>query len=416
MRPSSSTSKRGLLLRPLVSDPAVEVVLGDDALVRAMLRVEAALATVQAELGLVPADAAAVIVEVAGSLVVDVADLGRRSVAAGNPVSPLLAELREALPEHARAVVHRGTTSQDVLDTALMLLARDACTLITERLDEGADAVATLAREHRTTPMVGRTLGQQALPTTFGRKAAGWLVALDEAGDRLREVGRRRLAVQLGGAVGTLADLDGGAATLAARLAAELGLVEPVLPWHTDRGRVLELAAAAAAVVAAAGKVALDLVLLAQTEVAEVRPGAGGTSTAMPHKQNPADAVAVRSAALRAPGLLATLFTAAAQQEHERGAGAWHAEWEPLRDLLSLAGGSVMRLRAALTTATVDPERMRADLDQLADSIGRGPEFGPASVPELDTVGGLVDRALAAHEKHRALFAQDKHGDGQGEP
>ncbi len=410
MRPSSSTSEpspdpaRGLLLGPLVSDADVEVALGDEAFVRAMLQVEAALAAAQAELGLVPADAATTIGAVAGSLVVDVADLGRRSVAAGNPVSPLLAELTAALPEHIRPHVHRGTTSQDVLDTALMLLARDACALVVARVDEAADVVAALVREHHLTPMVGRTLGQQALPTTFGRKAAGWLVALDEAGTRLRAVARHRLAVQLGGAVGTLAGLDGRSAALPARFAAELGLVEPVLPWHTDRGRILELAAATAALVAATGKVALDLVLLAQTEVAEVRPGVGGTSTAMPHKQNPADAVAVRSAALRTPGLLAGLFAAAAQQEHERAAGAWHAEWEPLRDLLSLAGGSAVRLRAALTSATVDPERMRSDLAGLAETLGRGPEFGP----DPETVGWLVDRALDAHEKHRERRAAEE--------
>lgn len=411
MRPSSSTSElgaRGLLLGPLIGDPDVEIVVGDEAFVRAMLSVEAALAAAQADLGLVPVEAAAAIGEVAGALDVDVAELGRRSVAAGNPVSPLLAALTEGLPESARPYVHVGTTSQDVLDTALMLLARDASVLVVATLDQVADAVAVLVREHRATPMVARTLGQQALPTTFGRKAAGWLVALDEAAGRLRDVARRRLAVQLGGAAGTLAGFEGRAGALSAGLAHRLGLVDPVLPWHTDRGRVLDLAAALAAAVATTGKVALDLVLLAQTEVGEVRPGTGGTSTAMAHKQNPVDAIAVRSAALRAPGLLGILFTAAAQQEHERAAGAWHAEWEPLRDLLSLAGGSAARLRSALASATVDAERMRAGLDVLAE---QGLADALRAEPWLDAVGMLIDRALAEHVRRRAGRAGTDEGD-----
>ena len=190
--------------------------------------------------------------------------------------------------------------------------------------------------------------------------------------------------MQFGGAAGTLAGLDGRGPELLGVLAARLGLAEPALPWHSDRQRVLDLAAALGGVVAAAGKVALDLVLLAQTELGEVVPAAGGGSTAMPHKANPVDAILVRSAATRTPGLVATVFTAAAGAEHERPAGAWHAEWETVRELLSLTGGAANRLCAALTGLRVDPGRMRSDLEltgglllseslaaRLAPSLGR---------------------------------------------
>jgi 3-carboxy-cis,cis-muconate cycloisomerase len=266
-----------------------------------------------------------------------------------------------------------------------------------DALRSAGDALADLAREHRRTVLPARTLGQQALPTTLGVKAAGWLVAVDDATHRLQQVLDTRLAVQLGGAAGTLAGLDGSGPAVAEKLADRLGLAVPALPWHTDRQRLLDLGSALAAAVAVAGKIALDLVLLAQTEVGEVAPPAGGGSTAMPHKQNPVDAILVRSAALRAPGLLATLYTAAGLHEHERAAGAWHAEWEPLRELLSLAGGSAARLAGLLPGLRVDAERMRADLDLtggllLSESVAArlAPRLGRAAAHDL--VGECVQR------------------------
>jgi 3-carboxy-cis,cis-muconate cycloisomerase len=367
MKPSSSTSDG--LLAPLFADPDVEAAISDAALVAAMLDVERELARAQAGLGLIPAEGAEAIAATCDSLRPDVAGLGRAGMSAGNPVSPLVRALTEAVPDDARPYVHLGTTSQDVLDTALMLLARRAGARITALLDRAADALATVTETHRATVLAARTLGQQALPTTFGRKAAGWLVAVDDATARLGSVLEQRLAVQLGGAAGTLAGFDAAGPELVAALAGRLGLAEPVLPWHTDRQRLLELAAALAAAIATAGKVALDLVLLAQTEVGEVVPGAGGGSTAMPHKQNPVGAILIRSAAVRAPGLLATLFSAASLQEHERAAGAWHAEWEPLRDLLSLAGGSAGRLAAVVPDLVVSPERMASNLERTGDLV-----------------------------------------------
>ena len=460
MRPSSSTSESGWLpgglLQPLFSDDDVDATIGDDAVVAAMLRFEWELAGAQAELGLIPAEAAAAIARTANDLVLNPAELGRAALAAGNPVNPLVRGLTAAVPESTRPFVHLGTTSQDVLDSALMLVAKLACERIRTLVDGASEALLRLIEEHRRTPMAARTLGQQALPTTVGRVAAGWLVALDESGDRLSTVAGERLAVQLGGAAGTLTGLDGRGTELVRALAGRLDLVEPTLPWHTDRLRLLELAGALGGVVAAAGKVALDLVLLAQSELAEMLPAAGGGSTAMPHKQNPVDAILVRAAAMRAPGLVATMFTAAAAHENERAAGGWHAEWEPLRQLLSLTGGAVGRLSAALTGLRVDAERMRADLEltggllysesvaaRLAPALGRdvahelvgecvrragcdGTDFATVlrdeprvrSVLDEDTLtaalqpgsgtetaDALVDRALEAHARRRGETA-----------
>jgi 3-carboxy-cis,cis-muconate cycloisomerase len=228
-----------------------------------------------------------------------------------------------------------------------------------------------LADRHRDTIMLARTLGQAAAPTTLGLKAAGWLTAVDSAVARLLDVTGSRLAVQLGGAAGTLGVLGDAGPHIVQLLAEQLRLAAPALPWHTDRQRVLELASALGSVVDAVGKVGLDVELLAQTGIAEVAEGGGpshGGSSAMPHKQNPVDAVLVRSAAYRAPGLVATLF-GAAQQEHERAAGAWHAEWQPLRELLSITGGAVARTSAMLAGLDVRVDRMRAAVEAAGGLI-----------------------------------------------
>jgi 3-carboxy-cis,cis-muconate cycloisomerase len=242
--------------------------------------------------------------------------------------------------------VHHEATSQDAMDTAAMLVAKRALVPLGHDLRGAADAAATLAEAHRETPIMGRTLLQHAQPTTFGLKAAGWMVALDEAADHLHNA---RLAYQLGGPAGTL-DPD-------YRL--ELGLDPPELPWHTLRGRIGELAGALGVAAGAVGKAALDVVLLSQSEVAEVRERAGGGSTSMPHKHNPVAATCALGCARQAPGLVATLL-AAMVQEHERGAGSWHAEWRPLTELLTVTGSAASWLRTSLETLEVDAERMRS--------------------------------------------------------
>jgi len=337
----------------------------DRAMLQAMLDAEAALARASAGAGVIPAAAAAAIAACCDASRFDVAALGRASAAAGNPVVPLVRALAEQLPEAAAGHVHQGATSQDVLDTAAALVARRALGPLLEDLAAAAGACARLAEAHRGTVLAGRTLLQQAVPVTFGLKAAGWLVGLDETRLRLAEVRRRTLAVQLGGAAGTLAGFGDRGLEVLAGFAADLGLAEPTVPWHAVRARPAALAGALGACAGVLGKVARDVVLLAQNEVAEVREGGAagrGGSSAMPHKRNPVAAVAVAACAARVPGLVATML-AVMPQEHERAAGGWHAEWEPQRELLRLVGAAAAWCRELLEHLEVDVGRMRANLD-----------------------------------------------------
>ena len=359
MKPSSSTSD---LFRPLFGDPIVDAEVGDRAWLRAVLDFERALAVVQARAGVVPHEAARAIVAAVDSAVPDPVSLGVRATASGNPVVPLVRDLAEALPAEAKAYVHHGATSQDVLDTAASLVAFRALRPVLDGLAGVADECERLAIAHRDTLIAGRTLAQQAVPTTFGLKCAGWLVAVDEVRDRLDEVRATRLAVQFGGAAGTLSALGDAGPDLVDRLADELGLVAPVLPWHTDRTRFAELAGALGSAAGVLAKIAQDVVLLAQTEVGEVAEADGGTSSAMPHKRNPVRAVLVVASARRVPGLVATMLASMAH-EHERAAGAWHAEWETTTELLRLVGGAVHGTRELLSRLEVDAERMRRNLD-----------------------------------------------------
>jgi 3-carboxy-cis,cis-muconate cycloisomerase len=361
-------SDRGGLLGPLSGGSGADAEVSDRAFLRAMLDAEGALAVASARAGIVPDRAAAAIAAACQGDRFDPDDLGRRAEAAGNPVVPLVRDLTAAVaeqagPEAARWV-HHGATSQDLLDTAASLVAFRALGPVLDDLDGAARAAAGLADRHRATVMAGRTLGQQALPITFGLKAAGWLAALDEAAAGLERVRRTRLAAQLGGAAGTLAALGPAGVEVAGHYAQVLGLCEPVLAWHTNRARTAELAGALGVAAGVLGKVALDVTLLAQTEVGEVAEaaagGRGGSST-LPHKRNPVGAVLVRAATARVPGLVATLLAAMAQ-EHERATGAWHAEWEPQAELLRLVGGAAARARELLEGLEVHPDRMRANL------------------------------------------------------
>ena len=451
-------SERGGLLGPLSGGSRADAEVSDRAVLQAMLDAERALAVASARVGVVPEAAAAAIAAACHADRFDPDDLGRRAPGAGNPVVPLVRDLtgaveRAAGPEAARWV-HHGATSQDILDTAASLVASRALGPVLDDLDAAAGGCARLAAAHRATVTAGRTLGQQALPATFGLKAAGWLTALEEAAAGLDRVRRERLAAQLGGAAGTLASLGPDGVEVARQYARELGLSEPVMPWHTDRTRVAELAGALAVAAGVLGKVALDVTLLAQTEVGEVAEaggkGRGGSST-LPHKRNPVTAVLVRAATARVPGLAASLLASMAQ-EQERATGAWHAEWEPQVELLRLVGGAAARTRELLDGLEVHPERMRANLDatgglllaervagRLAGALGRVaandlvqrlasqaagsqrplPEVlvaDPAVRAHLDeaeverlldpegylgSAGELVDRALAAHRARR---------------
>src|SRR6266513_4814320 len=344
------------------------VEVGDTAWLQAMLDAEAGLARALERAGLAPAGAGEAVTAAARAGNFDPNELGGLAALTGIPVPGLARALARQVPQTAVSAVHRGATSQDIVDTAAMLLAKRAIDVIAADLTRAADAAAGLAAAHRDSIMIGRTLLQQAVPVTFGLVAAGWLTSLDEARANLDRVRAGRLAVQFGGAAGTLASLGADGPRVAALLAEEVGLPLPVLPWHTDRLRIVEVAASCACAAAVLGKIARDVTLLAQSEVAEVRegdePGAGtrrGGSSAMPHKRNPVAAIAILGCTRQVPGLLATL-AAATEQELQRAAGAWHAEWEPLTALLRLTGSASSWAVDLLPGLVVDTSRMAANL------------------------------------------------------
>lgn len=315
----------------------------DEAWVQAMLDVEAALGGPQLE-----------------AREIDIDQLGREAAEHASPVVPLAKRFEET---------HAGATSQDILDTAMMLVAKQALEAITSDARAAADAAAALADAHRDTPVMGRTLLQEAIPTSFGLKAAGWMTAIHEAS---RALGAVPLAVQMGGPVGHRDP------SVAARVAERLDLAEPPLPWHTDRVRPARLAAALGVLAGALGKIARDVTLA--DYLREGVPGRGASS-AMAHKQNPVAAVSVLACAKRVPGLVATML-ACMEQEHERAAGAWQAEWGTLTELLRLTGSAAAWGRDLL-------EHLEIDSDAIAASASVDPELGAA--------GELIDRALAAH-------------------
>jgi 3-carboxy-cis,cis-muconate cycloisomerase len=374
------------LLSGLFSHGPVAEQTSERALLQAMLDVEVALMRALAKAGIAPAQAATEVAQAADASTFDLAAIGRGTADTGTPVPAMLTALRARLSDDAAAHLHQGATSQDVVDTGLMLVAHRALAPLLDELGAAADACAQLADRHRSTLAPGRTLLQQALPLTFGIKAATWLSGLDGSAAELAEVRERVLAVQLAGAVGTLAALGDRGLEVMSAVAAELGLAEPALGWHTIRLRPARLSAALGSALGVMGKVARDVVLLAQTEVAEAAEGGGdgrGGSSTMPHKRNPVGAVAVIACAQRAPGLVATIM-ASMVQEHERAAGAWQAEWEPMLELVRLAGSAATTLRALLEGLDVDAERMRLDVDAtgglvmsesvaaaLSESIGR---------------------------------------------
>ena len=374
----------------------VAAIVGDAAYLEAMLRTEAALARVQARVGLFPAEDADAIAAACQSSRFDVDALGQAAAAAGNPVVPLVEQLRAAVGGDAAAHVHFGATSQDIIDTATMLVAGPALEAILTIVDVAGDAAARLATEHRDTVMAGRTLLQQALPTTFGAKAAGWLSGLDDAADLLQSFRDRRLAVQLGGGAGTLAALHPHGPEVVALLAGELGLAAPDTPWHTNRSRIGELAGALGVTAGALAKPARDVTLLAQTEIGEVREGVAGRggSSAMAHKRNPVAAIATLANTTQAPGLVATILTASSGHEHERAAGAWHAEWHPLRELFIAVGSAAAWLADCLVHLEVDPARMRANIGPDVEKLLDPPDY-------LASTGDIIAAALHRHTARR---------------
>jgi len=403
---------------------------GDTAWLQAMLDAEAGLARALERAGLTPAGSGEAVTAAARAENFDPNELGGLAALTGNPVPGLARALARQVPQTAVSAVHRGATSQDILDTAAMLLAKRALGVIETDLTRAARVAADLAETHRASIMIGRTLLQQAVPVTFGLVAAGWLTSLDEARAGLAAVGSQRLAVQFGGAAGTLASLGDGGQRVALLFAEEVGLALPVLPWHADRLRIIDLGAALARAAAALGKIARDVTLLAQSEVGEVSEGPGpeqrgpeqrgpeqrgqdqqgaaasprrGGSSAMPHKRNPVAAVAILGCTRQVPGLLATL-TAASEQELQRAAGAWHAEWEPLTALLRLTGSASSWAAELLAGLVVDTSRMAAN---LAATKG---------LPLAEHVASLLAGVLGGAQAHDLVAEAGARAVGAGLP
>jgi 3-carboxy-cis,cis-muconate cycloisomerase len=350
----------------LFSDPAVDDCLSPRASVQAMLDVEAAIAEAEAEIGIIPDAAAAAIRSAADARLVDLDMLAGETAVDGNPVIPLVRHLTRAVARNnssAAGYVHWGATSQDVLDTAMVLQLRASVPLVLSRLQDAARSAAGHARRHIETVMPGRTLLAQATPVTFGLKAAGWLDAIGRDRIALAAALDEVLVLQFGGASGTMAALGDAGPRVADRLGARLGLRVPDLPWHSQRDRLVRFACALGTSCGVCGKIARDISLLAQTEVGEafeLRPTGGGSS-AMPHKRNQVSASIALAAATRAPGLVATMLSAMTQ-EHERGIGGWHAEWTTMPELVIVSAGAARAIGEALEHLVVDEERMRANL------------------------------------------------------
>jgi 3-carboxy-cis,cis-muconate cycloisomerase len=347
------------------STPRMSAIFSPEAHVQHMLVFEAALAHAEARAGIFPLAIADTIAASCKEELFDVAVLYREAAIAGTPVIPLVRMLTARIEGEARKFVHWGATSQDAIDTALMLQMRKGIDLLVTDLLAICAACATLAEEHRHTLMVGRTLLQQALPITFGLKAARWLALAIRLVRELRERRERAVTLQLGGAAGTLASLGEKGLRVVELLSEELNLPAPDLPWHAERDRVGEIAATLGVVAGAMAKIARDVALLAQTEVGEVSEGAmegKGGSSAMPQKRNPVDATSAIAAARLAIGMVPTILSAM-EQEHERAVGGWQAEWVALPDLFRFTASAVESVRGAVSGLQVDPARMRRNLN-----------------------------------------------------
>lgn len=407
-----------VLLDLLFSTEEMRLVFSDHGRLQGMLDFERALALVEGRLGVIPAQAAEVIARPRPPAAFDLAALASEAEQAGNLAIPLIRALTALVARddaEAARYVHWGATSQDVIDSGLALQMRAGLDLLDDDLARLAAALAQLAQTYRATPMAGRTWLQQAAPITFGLKVAGWLSAVKRDQQRLRELRGRALAAQVGGAVGSLAAFGAQGLAVADAVADELGLQAPDIPWHAQRDRVAEVATVLGLLVGTLGKLARDLALLAQSEVAEARepgdPQRGGSST-MPQKRNSVGAAVALAAAQRVPALVATLL-AAMPQEHERGLGGWQAEWETLPEMFLLAAGALRRMREAMEGLEVDTERMRANLDvthgfiyaealslALAQHVGR--ERAHALIREA------VQRATRRGRHLRETLAADK--------
>ncbi|MDD0974451.1 3-carboxy-cis,cis-muconate cycloisomerase [Pseudomonas fontis] len=397
--------------------PAMREIFSDRGRVQGMLDFEAALARAEASVGLIPQVAVAPIEASCKAERYDFGALAEAIAVAGNSAIPLVKALGRVIasgvPE-AERFVHLGATSQDAMDTGLVLQLRDALVLIEADLSKLTQLLAHRAQAYADVPLAGRTWLQHATPVTLGMKIAGWLGALDRHRVRLRELKPRLLSLQFGGASGTLAALGDKALPVAEALAAQLHLNLPEQPWHTQRDRLVEFASVLGLIAGSLGKLGRDMSLLMQTEAGEVfepsAPGKGGSST-MPHKRNPVGAAVLIGAATRVPGLLATLF-AAMPQEHERSLGLWHAEWETLPEICCLVSGALRQALIIAEGLEVDVERMRGNLD-LTQGLVLAEAVSTVLAQRLgrDTAHHLLEscckRAVAERRHLRAVLGDE---------
>jgi 3-carboxy-cis,cis-muconate cycloisomerase len=377
------------------TEPLAEV-FSDTSVLQAMLDFEAALARAEARVGVIPQSAADAIVSAAVARNFDPATLARETLRAGTPGIPIAKALTERVrstnPE-AAAFVHWGATSQDVADTALVLLLKKTQPLLDADLAKTEQALASLSAQHANTVMLGRTLLQAAPPITFGLKASGWHAAIRRGRHQLSSSFAAALLLQFGGATGTLAALGDKGSAISQVLADELGLANPEAPWHTQRDRLGSLVCACGVVTGSLGKIARDISLLMQDEVGEAAEpggqGRGGSST-MPHKRNPIGCAITLAAANRTPGLVAG-FLSGMIQEHERGAGGWQAEWTTVSSLIQATGVAAASMAEVTSGLTIDPEKMRANI-----TATRGIVFAERAMI-------LLGKTLGRDQAHRLL-------------
>ena len=404
----------GTLLGALFATPAMGRLFDDRARLQAMLDFEAALARAEATAGVIPADASEAITLACDAARFDLGAIGRAAADGGNLAIPMVKALTAAVGGDAGRFVHWGATSQDAIDSGFMLQARSGLDLLIAELTAIGDALDALAERHALTAMAGRTFLQHALPVSFGLRAAGWLSGVTAARAELAHVRATALAVQFGGAAGTLASLGDKGPAVAERLAVELGLPLPPLPWHGDRARIARIASALGLAAGALGKIALDVALMMQTEVAEAfepaAPGKGGSST-MPHKRNPVGATLALASARQAQALVPVALQAMIS-EHERAIGGWHTEWVALPQAFRLTAAAAAHVRTIAEGLEVDADRMRENLDRtqglvLAERVmmALAPTLG--RMPAHHCVEAATKRAIADGETLHAVLAAD---------
>jgi 3-carboxy-cis,cis-muconate cycloisomerase len=389
------------LLAPMLSSGAMRAVCDDTAYLQGMLDFEAALARAEAAAGVIPQDAAAAISRACQASSFDLDGLAQAATRSGNLAIPLVKALTAEVAKtdaQAARYVHWGATSQDVIDTATMLMLRAGIEVLLRDCDRAVAGFAALARAHRNTAMVARTWLQHALPMPFGLKVAEYAAALNRSRRRLERLREETLMLQFGGAAGTLAALGDKGLAVAEQLVIELKLSLPEAPWHTHRDRIAEAASVLAILSGTCGKIARDLSLLMQTDVGEAFEPAGegrGGSSTMPHKRNPVAAASALAASTMAPNLAATIL-AAQVQEHERSAGPWHAEWPTLPTLLLVTSGALAAIVDIAEGLEVDEARMRANLDQTRGLI------------MAEAVAMALAEKVGKSEAHRLVEAASK--------